>query len=307
MQVAIVAADQRVGDAVGAGGVGERPTTLVAVPLLVDRRVVGGHPAKDGATAVVGAGCTAACAVLAHARGRDEVIGAGTEAVCRAGQRADGADLDGVAGEVGLERLVLVDADLLQGATLDQGDERVARDLVGKTRAAGAEDTALAVEQYLRGDVDRFGVGALDVLEAARGPPVGHGLVLQGALAALVADRAVQRVVDQQELHLAVLGLVGHRRGVLRLDRHALAGRGGARGHRLGHGPQRPVGARGRDLDHALAAGAHRVQQRVVTEPRDLHADLLGGADQQGALGDADGNPVDGQVDQVRGGGRGRR
>src|SRR5665647_2328023 len=215
------------------------PTTRRSTKSGTATKVVGGHTAKDGATTVVGAGGTTARAVLAHARGRDEVIGAGAEAVCRSGQRADGADLDGVAGEVGLERLVLVDADLLQGATLDQGDERVAGDLVGETGAAGAEDTSLAVEQHLRGDVDRFGVGALDVLEAARGSTVGHGLVLQGALAALVADRAVQRVVDQQELHLTVLGFVGHRRGVLRLDRHALADRGGARGHRLGHGTQR--------------------------------------------------------------------
>ena len=33
---------QRMGDAVGLGGVGERPATLVAVPLFVDLRVVSG-------------------------------------------------------------------------------------------------------------------------------------------------------------------------------------------------------------------------------------------------------------------------
>ena len=37
---------------------------------------------------------------------------------------------------------------------------------------------------------------------------VGQGLVLQGALAPLVAHRAVERVVDQQELEDAVLGLL---------------------------------------------------------------------------------------------------
>ena len=40
-------------------------------------------------------------------------------------------------------------------------------------------------------------------------------------------------------------------------------------------------------LDQALAAGADRREQRVVAEPRDLDADLLGGADHQRVLGHA--------------------
>ena len=214
--------------------------------------------------------------------------GRAPEPVGRAGQRADRADLHGVAGEVGLERLLLVDADLLQRAALEQGDERVAGDLVGEPGAARAQDAALAVQQHLGGDVDRLGERALDVLEPAARAAVGHRLVLQRALAALVADRAVQRVVDQQQLHHAVLGLVGHRRGVLGLDLHALADRDRAGGLRLGHRPQAAVRAGRRDLDQALAAGADRVEQRVVAEPRDLDAELLGGADDQGALGHAD-------------------
>ena len=43
------------------------------------------------------------------------------------------------------------------------------------------------------------------------GPAVAHRLVLQRALAALVADRAVERVVDEQQLHDALLRLVGDR------------------------------------------------------------------------------------------------
>ena len=42
------------------------------------------------------------------------------------------------------------------------------------------------------------------------------------------------------------------------------------------------------DLDQALPAGADRVEQRVVAEPRDLDADQLGGANHQRALGHAD-------------------
>ena len=40
----------------------------------------------------------------------------------------------------------------------------------------------------------------------------GHRLVLQVAFAALVADRAIERMVDQQELHHAFAGLLDHRR-----------------------------------------------------------------------------------------------
>ena len=54
-----------------------------------------------------------------------------------------------------------------------------------------------------------------------------------------------------------------------------------------------------RDVDQALAAGADRREQRVVAEPRDLDADLLGGADHQGVLGDADLDAVDGQRDEI--------
>src|SRR4029079_3092215 len=48
--------------------------------------------------------------------------------------------------------------------------------------------------------------------EAAGVDAVAHRLVLQVALAALVADRAVQRMVDQQELHHAFARLLHHRR-----------------------------------------------------------------------------------------------
>ena len=51
------------------------------------------------------------------------------------------------------------------------------------------------------------------VLHVARAADaVGHRLVLQVALAALVADRAVERMIDEQELHHAFARLLHHRR-----------------------------------------------------------------------------------------------
>src|SRR5207253_6488920 len=110
--------------------------TLVAVPLLVDRRVLAGQPPLHRAAAVVGALGAARRAVLAHARLAAQVERPGAESVGGAGERADRADLRGVAREVGLERLVLVDRHLLERAALEQLDERVAGDLRGEAGAA---------------------------------------------------------------------------------------------------------------------------------------------------------------------------
>src|SRR5262245_45960548 len=56
--------------------------------------------------------------------------------------------------------------------------------------------------------------------------------VLQLALAALVADRAVERVVDEQELHDALLG--GHGLIGMGVDFHAVGDGSRARRQRLG-------------------------------------------------------------------------
>src|SRR5919107_1228192 len=83
--------------------------------------------------------------------------------------------------------------------------KRVAGDLVGEAGAAGAEHAALPVQQHRLGDLDRLLVAPLGLDEPRLPGPVGHGLVLERALAALVAHRAVERVVDQQQLEVALL------------------------------------------------------------------------------------------------------
>ena len=92
---------------------------------------------------------------------------------------------------------------------------------------------------------------------------VGQRLVLQRALAALVADRAVERVVGQQELEHAVLGLLHLLRGGV--DDHALAGLDEA--GRLQRGAPRAL-----HLDQAHAAHADGLHARVVAEARDVGA-----------------------------------
>ena len=124
------------------------------------------------------------------------------------------------------------------------------------------------------------------------GAAVGHCLVLQRAFAALVAHRAVQRMVDQQQLHHAVLGLVGGRRGELGAHHHVVGG------HGMVHDA---IGLRWPSTStRHLPARADRVEQRVVAEPRDLDAHQLGGTNHQGALGTLISHVVDGQRHHLR-------
>src|SRR3954469_23824686 len=115
-------------------------------------------------------------------------------------------------------------------------------------------------------------------LDEARPPGApSEGDVLERALAALVAHRAVERVVHEQELDDRVLRLLHAVRG--RVHHHAVAHRRGARGLQLGNAL---------DLDEAHAAGAHGLAQLgLVTEVGDLDVALLGGVHQHRALGRA--------------------
>ena len=124
-------------------GVSEGKATLVAVPLFVDMRVVPRKSAHDFVAAVIGAQVAAGCAVLTHRRRGHQVERTGAEPVVRAGERADRADLDGVAREVRVECFFIAGADLLLRTAVEQADERVAGDLVSKAGATRARDATL--------------------------------------------------------------------------------------------------------------------------------------------------------------------
>ena len=95
-------------------------------------------------------------------------------------------------------------------------------DLAEEADAARAVDAAGHVGRDQRPQI-LVGDRPLVLREARMVGPVEQGQVLQVALAALVADRAVERMVDQQELEHALARLV-HRRRV-GLDHHALGHR----------------------------------------------------------------------------------
>ena len=123
-------------------------------------------------------------------------------------ERAHRADLHGVAAEVRREDVLLEHVDLDGVTAPEEVDLRLARDLRREPDAAAALDAPLAVQQHELGDRDGLGPVPLLLEEPALARPVGEHLVLEGALAPLVAHRAVEGVVHEEELEHPVLGLL---------------------------------------------------------------------------------------------------
>ena len=101
---------------------------------------------------------------------------------------------------------------------------------------------------------------------------VGHGLVLEVALPALVADRTVERVVDEEGFHHPLAGLLHHfgageDLGQLAWSRPQIEDRKRAGGLRLGHAL---------DLDQAHAAVAGD-RQALTSRTADIGAGQLAG------------------------------
>ncbi len=158
--------------------------------------------------------------------------------------------------------------------------------LPGETDAAGAEDAAVDEERHAGPHVappagERAEIGPAAVLAVA------EVVVLQKALAGLVADRAVDRMTQQQALLDPGLGLADLFAGGDQ-DR-AVAHRRRAGGDELGE-HRNLAGFRVADarLDQAHPATAHHRQARVPAIMRDLDPQPGGGLDavEPLALGD---------------------
>src|SRR6185295_14029735 len=149
--------------------------------------------------------------------------------------------------------------DLAAVAAVDDVDLRIGVDIAHEPHAPRAEDAAVAVEHQRRSEVDvcldPFAIEyATRKFHAAQVGAERIGKILQRALAALVADRAIKWVVDQQELEHAGARLddVGRPSGhhhAFRADRRT----GGLQLRHL------------LDLDDADAARAVDADARVVT------------------------------------------
>src|ERR1035441_4180930 len=116
-----------------------------------------------------------------------------------------------------------------------------------------------------------------------------QGQVLQLALPALIADRAVERVVDEQKFHRRALRTDGLDR--VREDLHALGHRRRASRQRFG---------RFLDFDQAHAAVGHNRQLVVIAESRDVNALAIGHTHDGLILARLDRDAIDRDIDLLK-------
>jgi hypothetical protein len=148
-------------------------------------------------------------------------------------------------------------------AALHDAERMRFRHLVREPHAARAQDAALVVEHDARRQRVVLGRAHLGLVRHRRLAVEAVVVVLQRALAGLVADAAVDRVVEQRQLEHR-LPVLAHE---LRVGQHAQA---------LGRGhvardldPAAPL-----DLHDAHAAAAGDRERRVVAEVRKVDAAL---------------------------------
>ena len=208
-------------------------------------------------------------------------------------ERADRTDVRHVAGELVVEGASREDVDLLHRAAAVDDELGGAGHLAGEAHAPRAHDAAVGVEKDVGADV-LLRLLDLGLGEATLPAAVLVGVVLQMALAGLVADRTVHRVVDQQVLHDRLL--VGDRLGAVGVHDHAVRRGLLAGGHELrnllklaGLGVLLP------DLGEADAAARDHREAGVVAVVRDLELGVEGGLEDALAGAERHFLAVDGQ------------
>ncbi len=236
---------------------------LVANPLVVDLHILAADNAPQLVSAAIQSYIAAHRTVHADA-GRPlnfpGAVGKTGDAIC---QRPDRTKVDYIAAGLGVYRPPVLDVNDRIVAPFEQTQLRFVLPLLKVANAAPAKHAPLLVQHNRVRNVVMFlrEPLRLDQLADPRTEP--HRLVLQRAFAAFVADRAIQRMIEQNEGKIRFL----HRPHLfgIRPHNHAVAYR-----HRTGGHHRRTP--RTVHLDQAHAAAAYRVQLGMRTEHRNLDA-----------------------------------
>ncbi|OPZ79546.1 MAG: hypothetical protein BWY77_01343 [bacterium ADurb.Bin431] len=215
----------------------------------------------------------AGAAIGADGIGPGEFPGAGLVFEKLVGEGAHRTDVDALAAELAVERPLKISADPGLESPVDKAEFRHAHHLFAHPGAHPAEHAAVHIPFYeARGGFNRL--VELAVQEAVAAHFIFIDQVLQLALAPLVAHRAIQGMVHQQQFKQGFAG-ASHRGGV-GVYHHAVGGRRGA-------GRNQPA-LHLLDLDHAHAARPEGHQLLVIAKGGDMNPGGLGGLQDSGAV-----------------------
>ena len=295
LQLAVFA-ELRLHETVFAVEVGVVEAAVVAHPVRIDRIVLPRGLADDFVFAAADDRVATGAAGGAEAFRFAQEPDAHFEAEIFARQGADRADVDRIERVIAVEALTFVDGQRGVAAAIDEAEDVVMRHLLHEADAARAKDATFVVEDDVLADVLALGLFDFFLEEVRSAMAEFHGEFLEAAFAGLVADGAVERVVDEEEFHDALAAI---------LDQRGIGAGGHAFGHLEGAGNLRlrrpgdfgpsvsaknrlPVGVHFRtaDFEQAHPAVAGRAQSRMVAVVRDEAAALQAGFDQFGALGE---------------------
>ena len=266
----------------------DRVARLIARPFLVHVFVDARHGAQHLTATAVEADVGAhgihhvdGGSVLQFPRPRHEGVGLGC-------QRTDGAEINNIARELTGDSALKIAGDLHILAATNRADFFNPRHFFGKADTARALDAARHHRLDERAHI-LLGHGALVLVIARATTSISHRLILQIALATLIANRAIERVVDEKKLHHPFTRLLHHR--TVSLD--DLTFGGGQRARRLRLGRTR------RDFDQTHAAIARDGQPLMIAEARDFLARQFTRLKDSGACGDFDFGAVYGDFRHV--------
>ena len=193
-------------------------------------------------------------------------------------------------------------------AAIDEAEDVVIGHLLHEADAARAKDAAFVVQNDVFADILALGLFDFLLEEVRSAMAEFHREFLEAAFAGFVADRAIERMVDEEKFHhpfAAVLyqrgiGAGGHAFADFKSTGNLRFRRPDDFGSSVGAEDRLAVGVHfwSANFEQAHAAVAGRAQGRVVAVMRDEAATLHTGFDQFGALGELKPGTVNLDVDR---------
>ena len=223
----------------------------------------------DGVPAGVDEDVRAGAAIHIDRRGFLEKPDAHLEAEVIGGEGADGADVGGIEGVIVIEATAGMDGEGGVGAALGESEHGILRDFIHEADTTGTHDAALVVEPDARADINVFRFFHLHVHKAGYAAPVADGLFLEAAFAGLVADGAVEGMVDEEKFHDTLAAFFHQLAGGA--DPHVFRDHIGARDHGAGQPADGLVAVSvvGRFLARGEAGGHTHLNHAHAAVPRD--------------------------------------